>query len=66
MNFAGNKIVFSMRRHIQDDYHIYEIDIDGQNLRQLTFGPAVSDIQPIYLPDGGIEADVGATSVTMS
>ncbi|MBX7257791.1 MAG: hypothetical protein K1Y02_15625, partial [Candidatus Hydrogenedentes bacterium] len=54
VDFDGSKIVFSMRRDIQDDYHIYEVDADGSNLRQLTFAPGVSDIDPLYLPDGSI------------
>ena len=29
VHFDGKKIVFSMRRNIRDDYHIYEINTDG-------------------------------------
>ena len=54
IHFDAQKIVFSMRRNIEDDYHVYEMDADGANLKQLTFGPRVSDIQPIYMPDGRI------------
>ena len=54
VHFDGGKILFSMRRDIEDDYHLYEIDANGKGLRQLTFAPAVSDIQPVYLPDGTI------------
>lgn len=54
VSFDGNHVIFSYRRDIDDDYHIYEIDRDGENLRQLTFGQGISDIDPIYLPDGGI------------
>ena len=43
-----------MRRNAADDYHIYEMNADGSELRQLTFGPGISDIDPIYLPDGRI------------
>lgn len=50
----GQRIIFSMRRNIKDDYHIYEINTDGSNLRQLTSAPGVFDIDPCYLPDGGI------------
>ena len=50
VHFGGQRILFSMRRNIQDDYHLYEMNADGSNLRQLTFAPGVSDIQPIYLP----------------
>ena len=36
VRFDGARIVFSMRRSRDDDYHIYEVDIDGRNLRQLS------------------------------
>ena len=54
VSFDGKKIVFSMRKSIEDDTHIYEINADGTGLRQLTFAKGVSDIDPLYLPDGGI------------
>ncbi len=52
--YDGEKIVFSFRKNIQDDYHIYEIHSNGSGLKQLTYGEGVSDIDPIYLPDNGI------------
>jgi len=54
VHFSGEKIVFSMRKEIDDDYHIYEIGSDGAGLRQLTSAKGVSDIDPLYLPDGTI------------
>ncbi len=54
VHFSGEKIVFSMRRNRDDDYHIYEVNADGTNLRQLTSAPGVFDIDPIYLPDDTI------------
>jgi len=54
VSFSGEKIIFSYRKSQEDDYHIYEIDSDGNNLRQLTFARGVSDIDPIYLPNGQI------------
>ncbi len=54
VHFDGTRILFSMRRNIEDDYHLYEINADGSDLRQLTFAPGVSDIDPLYLPDGDI------------
>lgn len=54
LSFDGNKVIFSMRTNKQDGYHIYEMDITGENLKQLTFASGVSDIDPLYLPDGGI------------
>ncbi|WP_372808754.1 hypothetical protein [Pontiella sp.] len=54
LDFDGQKIIFSMRKSADDDYHIYEIGIDGSGLRQLTSAAGVSDIDPFYLPDGSI------------
>ncbi len=50
----GTRVVFSMRKSAADDYHIYEINVDGTGLKQLTSLPGVSDIDPVYLPDGKI------------
>lgn len=50
----GTRIVFSMRKSAADDYHIYEISTDGTGLKQLTSLQGVSDIDPVYLPDGKI------------
>jgi len=52
--FDGSKLVFSMRTNSTDSYHIYEINIDGTGLRQLTFAPDVDDLDPLYLPDDSI------------
>jgi hypothetical protein len=54
VSFDGKRILLSMRRNREDDYHIYEISADGTGLRQLTTGGGISDIDPIYLPDGRI------------
>ncbi len=54
VSFDGTRILFSMRRNREDDYHIYEINADGTGLRQITFGSGLADIDPIYLPDGRI------------
>ncbi|MHC4627744.1 MAG: HzsA-related protein [Planctomycetota bacterium] len=54
VHFEGERIVFSMRKDIEDDYHIYEINADGTGLRQLTSAPGVADFDPLYLPDDSI------------
>ncbi len=54
VSFDGMSVVFSMRRNILDNYHIYEIGADGTGLRALTSAAGVSDIDPLYLPDGAI------------
>ena len=54
MHFSGGKIIFSMRKNVRDDYHVYECNANGGGLRQLTSAAGVSDIDPLYLPDGSI------------
>jgi len=54
VDFDGRRLLFSMRRNAADDYHIYQMAADGTGLEQLTFGAGISDIDPIYLPDGRI------------
>jgi hypothetical protein len=53
VHYHADKILFSYRRGGQPYYRLYEIDVDGSALRQLTDGP-YDDIEPAYLPDGGI------------
>jgi len=54
LHFGGKKIVFAMRRDVQEDYHIWEVNIDGRDLKQLTSAEGVSDFDPIYMPDDSI------------
>ncbi len=53
VHYDGRKILFSYRKGGTPTYHLYEINIDGSGLVQLTDGPD-DDIEPTYLPDGGI------------
>jgi hypothetical protein len=53
MHYDGQKILFSYRQGESATFHLYEINIDGTGLKQLTDGPD-DDIEPVYLPDGGI------------
>ena len=54
VSFDGKRVLFSMRRNKADDYHIYEVGVDGSSLRQLTSGSELSDFDPLYLPSGEI------------
>lgn len=54
VHFDGRRVLFSMRRDRRDDYHLYELELETGNLRQLTFAPRVTDIQPVYLPNGQV------------
>lgn len=52
--FDAEKLVFAIRRDREEDYHIYEMNIDGSGLKQLTSAKGVCDFDPIYLPDDTI------------
>ena len=51
--YDGRKVLFSYRPGGTEYYHLYEINVDGTGMRQLTDGPR-DDIEPTYLPDGDI------------
>jgi len=53
LHYDGQKILFSYRPGGQHVFHLYEINIDGTGLTQLTDGPD-DDIEPTYCPDGSI------------
>ena len=53
VHYDGKKILFSYRPGGTHFYHLYEINIDGTGLKQLTRGP-FDDIEPTYMPDGSI------------
>ncbi|MDP6523245.1 MAG: discoidin domain-containing protein [Kiritimatiellia bacterium] len=53
VHYDAKRILFSWRKGDSRVFHLYECDIDGGNIRQLTDG-LYDDIEPCYLPDGGI------------
>ncbi len=67
LSYDGRRTVFSFVEDAGKDYdplqlnndvdegffHIYESNVDGTSLRQITQGP-YDDLMPAYLPDGGI------------
>jgi len=53
VHYDGRTILFSYRKGGTKQYHLYEINADGTNLRQLTDGP-FDQYEPIYLPDGDL------------
>ena len=58
VSYDGKRIVFSMRTSFEtDDYHLYEYSVETGQVRQITFGPGVADIEPAYLPNGDIVFD---------
>ena len=53
LSFDGKRVLFCFKPHDEKRFHLYEIDLDGSGLRQLT-DSEYDDIDPIYLPDGKI------------
>jgi len=53
VHYDAKKILFSYRKGGTHHYDLYEINIDGSGLRQITYGPW-DDVEPTYLPDGAI------------
>jgi len=52
LSYDGTRVLFCMKPEKDKSYHLYEIGVHGAGLRQITQG-AYSDIDPVYLPDGG-------------
>ena len=53
VHYDGRKVLFSYRKGGTAQFHLYEINLDGTGLAQLTDG-IYDDVEPAYLPDGGI------------
>jgi hypothetical protein len=50
LHYDGRTILFSYRPGGTDYYHLYEMQVDGSGLRQLTDGP-FDDFEATYLPN---------------
>ncbi|MCB9784229.1 MAG: hypothetical protein H6751_14795 [Candidatus Omnitrophica bacterium] len=53
IHYDGEKILFSYRKGGESYFNLYETDLDGSGLTQITEGPW-DDIEPTYLPDDRI------------
>ena len=54
VSFDGEKILFSMKENRNALWHLYEMNIDGSGLLQLTDQTFGDDMDPTYLPSGQI------------
>ena len=50
----GSKVVFSWKKNDSDDFHLYEMTIATKEVKQLTYGSGVADVEPCYCADGSI------------
>lgn len=53
LHYNGRTILFSWKRTMQDNFQLFTIDTDGDNLRQLTSHDS-NNFNASWLPDGGI------------
>ena len=54
LSFDGKRLLFCYKPHDEKCFHLYEMNLDGSGLKQLTHSSEYDDIDPIYLPDGHI------------
>ncbi|HNY26324.1 MAG TPA: hypothetical protein PKH31_02980 [Candidatus Sumerlaeota bacterium] len=51
----GKRLLFSWKKSdLNDDYHLYEMDIESRQVRQITEGLGFADYEGVYLPDGNL------------
>jgi len=50
LSFDAKRVLFSFHPANEKEFHLYEINVDGTGLRQITEG-IYDDVDPIYLPD---------------
>ena len=53
VHYDAKKVLFSYRKGDSSHYHLFEVNLDGTGVRQLTDGP-FDDLEAIYLPDGDL------------
>ncbi len=51
LSFDAQTVLFCFKPHNEKSFHLYEINLDGTGLVQLTDG-IYDDLDPVYLPDG--------------
>ncbi len=57
LSYDGKMLAFAMRTADQDhggDFHLYVMDLEKKEPRQITFGDGVADMEPEWLPSGDL------------
>tara|TARA_R110002050_G_scaffold171837_1_gene303952 strand:+ start:27875 stop:30040 length:2166 start_codon:yes stop_codon:yes gene_type:complete len=55
VSFDGKKILFAWKKSDRNhDYHLFEMDAESREIRQITFGLGHADFEGCYLPNGDI------------
>ncbi len=53
VSFDGERILFVWKKSATgDDYHLYEMTVEGKSIRQITSERGVADVQGRYVPGG--------------
>ena len=55
VSWDGRRVLFAWKKSLnEDDYHIYELDVASNQVRQVTSGLGFADYEPAYLPNGDL------------
>ncbi len=57
VSYDGGTLAFSMRKTSHDgddDFHLYVMNLADRSVRQITFGAGTADMEPEWLPGGGL------------
>src|SRR5512133_3501387 len=55
VSWDGTRVLFAWKKSLnEDDYHLYELNVVSNAMRQITFGEGFADYEPAYLPNGDI------------
>lgn len=55
VSWEGERILFAWKKSLDDDdYHLYEMSVASNTVRQITSGKGFADYEPAYLPNGDI------------
>jgi len=55
VSFDGQEILFAWKKSDRNhDYHLFEMDVENRDIRQITFGLGHADFEGCYLPNGDI------------
>jgi hypothetical protein len=55
VSWDGQRVLFAWKKSLNDDdYHLYELNVASNLVRQITSGVGFADYEPAYLPNGDI------------
>ncbi len=55
VSWDGQRVLFAWKKSLDtDDYHVYELNVASNQVRQITSGLGFADYEPAWLPNGDI------------